>query len=87
MQKIANSNLLDIFTAELLLCQPHVMVDGVDAVEALVELKRCPQCLQKQPQFTEFQKLIAILALTLNMNLFRALPTPPCFSYIQETSF
>ena len=63
------------------------MVDGVDAVEALVELKRCPQCLQEQPQFTEFQKLIAILALTLNMNLFRALLTPPCFSYIQETSF
>ena len=86
-RKKANSNILDIFIAELLLCQPHVLVNGVDAVEALVELKRGPKCLQKQPQFTEFQKLVAILTLTLNMNSFREMLTPPSFSYIQETSF
>ena len=63
------------------------MVNGVDAVEALVELKRSPQCLQKEPQLTEFQKLVAILAVTLNMNTFRELRTPPCLAYIQETSF
>ena len=57
-------SLLEIFVTELLLGQPRVSL-RVDGVEALVELKGGPECLQEKSQLAEFQKLLSVLALTL----------------------
>ena len=60
--------LLDVFVTKLFFRDPVISLH-IDDVEGLVELKSCPQGLEKQSELSELQIIIAILAVALRDNL------------------